>query len=257
MAMTTTKMRFCAGRGGKNVILGESIEREKKSLRSVQRKSRELTSFLEIFCPPLHWLWGAFISRSKLLFVFSILQWFYSVKKEPKRSSKLPLELRTQTMKRSLVPIKNTNRSLPQLMNAPEERFCWNGPVGTAKGDMTEVCPGRSCQFSLFLWFRYSDSCDPTWVVRWRRRSRRQCQSRGRCKHISYKTRFAPWRRHHLEFTSDWPYIQGVPSARRHGLGWLIWVFHRLAWLPSGFCHIPINPGRIGQTVEHSKSKSS
>ena len=53
MAMTTTKMRFCAGRGGKNVILGESKEREKKSLRSVQRKSRELTSFLETFCHTL------------------------------------------------------------------------------------------------------------------------------------------------------------------------------------------------------------
>ena len=44
-------------------------------------------------------------------------------------------------------------------------------------------------------------------------------------------------------------------------LGWvgftLIWVFHHLAQLPSRFCQIPISPGRIGQTVEHSKFKST
>ena len=33
----------------------------------------------------------------------------------------------------------------------------------------------------------------------------------------------------------------------------LILVFHHLARLPSRFCQIPISPGRIGQTVEHSK----
>ena len=37
----------------------------------------------------------------------------------------------------------------------------------------------------------------------------------------------------------------------------LIWVFHRLAQLHSHFCQIPISPGRIGQTVEHPKSKPS
>ena len=36
----------------------------------------------------------------------------------------------------------------------------------------------------------------------------------------------------------------------------LILVLHQLAQLPTRFCHIPISPGRIGQTVEHSKSKS-
>ena len=33
----------------------------------------------------------------------------------------------------------------------------------------------------------------------------------------------------------------------------LIWVFNLLAHLPSHFCQIPINPGRIGQTVEPTK----
>ena len=37
----------------------------------------------------------------------------------------------------------------------------------------------------------------------------------------------------------------------------LIWVFHLLAHLQSCFCQIPIRPGRIGQTVEHSKFKSA
>ena len=37
----------------------------------------------------------------------------------------------------------------------------------------------------------------------------------------------------------------------------LIWVFHYLAHLPSRFCQIPISPGRFGQTVEHSKFKST
>ena len=34
-------------------------------------------------------------------------------------------------------------------------------------------------------------------------------------------------------------------------------MFHHLAQLPRRFCHIPISPSRIGQTVEHSKSKST
>ena len=37
----------------------------------------------------------------------------------------------------------------------------------------------------------------------------------------------------------------------------LISVFHHLAQLPSRFCQIPITPSRVGQTVEHSKSKST
>ena len=37
----------------------------------------------------------------------------------------------------------------------------------------------------------------------------------------------------------------------------LISVFHHLAQLPSRFCQSPISPSRVGQTVEHSKSKST
>ena len=33
-------------------------------------------------------------------------------------------------------------------------------------------------------------------------------------------------------------------------------MFHHLSQLPSRFCQILIGPGRIGQTVDHSKSKS-
>ena len=33
----------------------------------------------------------------------------------------------------------------------------------------------------------------------------------------------------------------------------LIWVLHHPPHLPSRFCQIPISPGRIGQTVEHTK----
>ena len=35
-----------------------------------------------------------------------------------------------------------------------------------------------------------------------------------------------------------------------------VWVFQHLAQLHSHFCQIPTSPGRIGQTVEHPKSKS-
>ena len=35
-----------------------------------------------------------------------------------------------------------------------------------------------------------------------------------------------------------------------------IWKFHHVAQLPSRFCQIPISPSRIGQTVEHLKSRS-
>ena len=37
----------------------------------------------------------------------------------------------------------------------------------------------------------------------------------------------------------------------------LISLFHHLPQLYSRFCQIPIRPGRIGQTVEHSKYKST
>ena len=37
----------------------------------------------------------------------------------------------------------------------------------------------------------------------------------------------------------------------------LISVFHHLSQLPSCFCQIPIRPSRVGQTMEHSKSKST
>ena len=37
----------------------------------------------------------------------------------------------------------------------------------------------------------------------------------------------------------------------------LISVFNHLAQLPSRFCQIPISPSRVGQTKEHSKSKST
>ena len=37
----------------------------------------------------------------------------------------------------------------------------------------------------------------------------------------------------------------------------LIWVPQHLAQLQWNFCQIPISPGRIGQTVEHPKSKST
>ena len=46
-------------------------------------------------------------------------------------------------------------------------------------------------------------------------------------------------------------------------LGWvalgstLIWVFHHLAHPASLSCQTPISPGRIWQTVEHSKLKST
>ena len=44
-------------------------------------------------------------------------------------------------------------------------------------------------------------------------------------------------------------------------LGWvgltLISVFHHIDQLPSRFCQIPISPRRVGQTVEHSKFKST
>ena len=47
--------------------------------------------------------------------------------------------------------------------------------------------------------------------------------------------------------------IQGVSSAR----GNWVWVYHHLAQLLRRFHQIPISPGRIGQAVEHSKSKST
>ena len=56
--------------------------------------------------------------HSRLWFVFSILQWFYSVK-DLLLDSSLTLELRTQIKKRSLVPIKNPKWSLLRLINAP------------------------------------------------------------------------------------------------------------------------------------------
>ena len=43
----------------------------------------------------------------------------------------------------------------------------------------------------------------------------------------------------------------------RHWVGLtVIWMFHLLVQLPSGFRQIPISPGRTGQTVEHSEFKS-
>ena len=53
--------------------------------------------------------------------------------------------------------------------------------------------------------------------------------------------------------------LQGVPSGLGPGrVGvTLIWVFPHLAQLPNRcLCQIPISPGRIGQTVGHSKFKS-
>ena len=40
-------------------------------------------------------------------------------------------------------------------------------------------------------------------------------------------------------------------------LGWVDFDLSVLPILPSLFCQIPISPSRVGQTVEHSKSKST
>ena len=47
-------------------------------------------------------------------------------------------------------------------------------------------------------------------------------------------------------------------SELRPGLGWhWFGMFHHLAQKPSHFCQIPISPSRVGQTVDHLKSKST
>ena len=83
----------------------------------------------------------------------------------------------------------------------------------------------------------------PRWTPRWLHSTGKQ---KGQCKKSMLKFKFSQ---------NISTHIQGVPSEHRPGLGQPWFLCYTI--LPCRFCQIPVSPSRVGQIVEHSKSKST
>ena len=132
----------------------------------------------------------------------------------------------------------------------------------------TISCLKENPQCRLFIWM--SGTAPWVWAPTWGCRRRRTWRRRGW--RLRPRQRWGwgrpPWKDYLLIFSalkmtkSYRPYFSrsstGCPICSCTWVGLtLIRVFHHLAQLPSHFWQIPIIQGRIGQTIEQSKFKSS